>query len=71
MNYQDDIPLAKRIKSIKTITTKSFLRIGLLFLALGIALTTLANKSVLRQTKSLEDSINSIESSQNKSSEKF
>ena len=67
MNYQDDIPLAKRIKSIKTITTKSFLRIGLLFLALGIALTTLANKSVLRQTKSLEDSINSADKNQKKS----
>ena len=67
MNYQDDIPLAKRIKSIKTISINSFLRIGLLFLGLGISLTLLANKSVLRQTKSLEDSINSIESTQNKS----
>ena len=67
MNYQDDIPLAKRIKSIKTISIKSFLRIGLLFIGLGISLTLLANKSVLRQTKSLEDSINSIETTQNKS----
>ena len=67
MNYQDDIPLAKRIKSIKTISIKSFLRIGLLFIGLGISLTLLANKSVLRQTKSLEDSINSIAITQNKS----
>ena len=67
MNYQDDIPLAKRIKSIKTISIKSFLRIGLLFIGLGISLTLLANKSVLRQTKSLEDSINSFETTQNKS----
>ena len=67
MNYQDDIPLAKRIKSIKTISIKSFLRIGLLFFGLGISLTLLANKSILRQTKSLEDSINTIETTQNKS----
>ena len=67
MNYQDDIPLAKRIKSIKTISTKSFLRIGSLFIGLGISLTLVANKSVLRQTKSLEDSINSFETTQNKS----
>jgi len=67
MNYQDDIPLAKRIKSIKTITIKSFLRIGLLFLVLGISLTLLANRSVLRQTNSLDDSIDSSETSQNKS----
>ena len=67
MNYQDDIPLAKRIKSIKTITIKSFLRIGLLFLGLGIALTMVVNQSVLRQTKSLDDSINSSETTQNKS----
>ena len=67
MNYQDDIPLARRIKSIKTITTKSFLLIGLLFLGLGISLTLLANKSVLRQTKSLDNSSNSTEISQDKS----
>jgi len=67
MNYQDDIPLARRIKSIKTITTKSFLLIGLLFLGLGISLTLLTNKSLLRQTKSLDDSINSSATNQNKS----
>ena len=67
MNYQDDIPLARRIKSIKTITIKSFLLIGLLFLGLGIFLTFLANKSVFRETKSLDDSINSTERTQNKS----
>jgi len=67
MNYQDDIPLAKRIKSIKTITTKSFLRIGFLFLGLGISLTLLANKSVLRKSKNLDNSINASETTQNKS----
>ena len=67
MNYQDDIPLAKRIVSIKTLTAKSFLRLGLLFVGLGISLTFLADKSLLRQTKSLEDSINSTETNQNKS----
>ena len=67
MNYQDDIPLAKRIKTIKTITPKSFLRIGVLFLGLGISLTLVLNKSVLRQTISLDDSLNSIQSTQNKS----
>ena len=67
MNYQDDIPLAKRIKSIKTLTTKSFLRIGLLLTGLGISLAFLADKSLLRQTKSLDDSINSTEINQNKS----
>ena len=67
MNYQDDIPLARRIKSIKTITTKTFLLIGLLFLGLGISLTLLANKSVLRQTKTLDNSINSSATNQNKS----
>jgi len=67
MNYQDDIPFAKRIKPIKTITNKTFLRIGLLFIGLGIALTLLANKSILRQTKSIDDSINSTERTQNKS----
>ena len=67
MNYQDDIPLAKRIKSIRTIPTKSFLPIGLLFLALGMWLTLLLNKSVLRQTKWLDPSINSTETTQNKS----
>ena len=67
MNYQDDIPLARRIKSIKTFTTKSFLRIGLLFLGLGISVSFLANKSFLSQRKSLDDSSNSIETRQNKS----
>jgi len=67
MNYQDDIPLAKRIRSIKTLTTKSFLRLGLLLVGLGISLTFLADKSLLRQTKSLDDSINSTETNQNKS----
>ncbi|WP_269624645.1 M15 family metallopeptidase [Prochlorococcus marinus] len=67
MNYQDDIPLAKRIRSIKTLTTKAFLRLGLLFVGLGISLTFLANKSLLRQTKSLDNSINSTEENQNKS----
>ena len=67
MNYQDDIPLARRIRSIRTITTKSFLLIGLLFLGLGISLTFLANKSILRQTKYSDDSINSTETTQDKS----
>jgi len=67
MNYQDDIPLAKRIKSIKTITIKSFFLIGLLFFGLFISLMFLANKSVLRQTKLSDDSIKSTESSKNKS----
>ena len=67
MNYQDDIPLAKRIRSIKTLTNKSFLRLGLLFVGLGISLSFLAEKSLLRQTKSLDDSINSTEINQNKS----
>ncbi|WP_269610128.1 M15 family metallopeptidase [Prochlorococcus marinus] len=67
MNYQDDIPLAKRIRTIKTLTTKSFLRLGLLFVGLGISLTFLADKSLLRQTESLDDSINSTETNQNKS----
>ena len=67
MNYQDEIPLARRIRSIKTITTKSFLLIGLLFLGLGISLNFLANKSILRKTKYLNDSINSTETTQDKS----
>ena len=67
MNYQDDIPLAKRIRSIKTLTNKSFLRLGLLFVGLGISLTFLADKSLLRQTKSLDDSTNSTDTNQNKS----
>ena len=67
MNYQDDIPLAKRIKSIKTITIKSFLRIGLLFLGLGVSLTLIANKSVLEQSKSLDDLNKSSETIKNKS----
>ena len=66
MNYQEDIPLAKRIKSIKTITSKSFLRMGFLFVGL-LSLTLLANKSVFRQTISSENSINSTERTQNKS----
>ena len=67
MNYQDDIPLAKRIRSIKTLTTKSFLRFGLLFVGFGMSLTFLANRSLLVQTKSLDGSINSTETNQNKS----
>ena len=67
MNYQDDIPLAKRIKSIKTITIKSFLGIGLLFLGLGVSLTLIANKSVLEQSKSLDDLNKSSETIKNKS----
>ena len=67
MNYQDDIPLAKRIKSIKTITIKSFLRIGLLFLGLGVSLTLIANKSFLEQSKSLDDLNKSSETIKNKS----
>ena len=67
MNYQDDIPLAKRIRSIKTLTTKSFLLLGLLFVGLGISLTYLANKSLLLQTKSVDNSMNSTETNQNKS----
>ena len=67
MNYQDDIPLAKRIKSIKTITNKSFLRIGLLFIGVGVSLTFLANQTFLRQTKSLNDSINATQTKQDKS----
>ena len=67
MNYQDDIPLAKRIKSIKPINTKSFLRIGLLLFGFVISLTFLANKSVFRQTTSSVDSIKSTERKQNKS----
>jgi D-alanyl-D-alanine carboxypeptidase len=67
MNYQDDIPLAKRIRSIKTPTSRSFLRFGILVFGLGISLTFLANKPLFRQTKSLDDSINSTEINQNKS----
>ena len=67
MNYQDDIPLAKRIKSIKTITNKSFLRLILFFLALASSLTLLASISFLRETKFSDNSINSTEKTQNKS----
>ncbi len=67
MNYQDDIPFAKRIKSIKTITTKSFLCMGLLFLGLAISLTLIVDRSVFRQTKSLDDLINSDEITKNQS----
>ncbi|WP_269605309.1 M15 family metallopeptidase [Prochlorococcus marinus] len=67
MNYQDDIPLAKRIRSIKTFTNKSFLPLGLLLVGFCISLTFLADKSFLRQTKSLDDSINSTETNKNKS----
>ena len=59
MNYQDDIPLAKRIRSIKTLTNKSFLRLGLLFVGLGISLTLLSEKSSFFQIKTLEESIKS------------
>ena len=61
MNYQEEIPLAKRIKSIRTIPIKSFFLIGLLFLGLGISLTLIVNKSVLRQISLSDDSINSTE----------
>ena len=67
MNYQDDIPLAKRIRSIKTLTNKSFLRLGLLFVGLGMLLTFLANKSLLLQTKSLDDSNSPIQKNKDKS----
>jgi len=67
MNYQDDIPLAKRIRSIKTLSNKSFLRLGLLFVGLGISLTFFADKTLLLQNKSLDNSINSTETNQNKS----
>ena len=67
MNYQDDIPFAKRIRSIQTNTTKSFFRIGLLSLGLGISLTVIANNSVFRQKNFSKDPINSTEASQNKS----
>ena len=67
MNYQDEIPLAKRIQSIKTITPKSFLSIGLLFIGLGISLTVLVNKSILRQTISSNDSVESTDRIQNQS----
>ena len=67
MNYQDDIPLAKRIRSIKTFTIKSFMGLGFLFLGCGISLMFLVDKSFLRQTKFLDDSINSPQINQNKS----
>ena len=67
MNYQDDIPLAKRIRSIKTLSNKSFLRLGLLLVGLSISLSFLANKSFLRQTKSLDNAISSSKTKQNKS----
>ena len=67
MNYQDDIPLAKRIRSIKTLSNKSFLRLGLLFVGLSISLSFLANKSFLRQTKSLDNAISASKTKQNKS----
>ncbi len=67
MNYQDDIPLAKRIGTIKTLSSKSFLRLALLIVGLGMSLTFLANQSFFIQTKSLDDSINSNETNQNKS----
>ncbi len=67
MNYQDDIPIAKRVKSIKTISTKSFLRIGLISLGLGISFVLLVNKSVLRITQYSNNSIKSSETIQNES----
>ena len=67
MNYQDDIPLAKRIRSIKTLSNKSFLRLGLLFVGLSISLSFLADKPFLRQTKSLDNAISSPKTKQNKS----
>jgi len=67
MNYQDDIPFAKRIKSIKTVSRNSFLRVGLLSLGIGILLTLLVNKSLFRQTTYVNDSNNSSETIPNKS----
>ena len=67
MNYQDDIPLAKRIRSIKTFTYKSFLRLGLLFVGIGVSLTLLSEKSLFFQSKTLEESIKSPEINQDNS----
>ncbi len=67
MNYQDEIPLAKRINPIKTITAKSFLRTGLLFLGLGVLLTLIANKSILQKTNFSDNSISSTERNEKKS----
>ena len=67
MNYQDDIPLAKRIRSIKTPTNKSFLRLGLILVGLGISLTLLSEKSLFFQTKTLEESVKSPESNKDNS----
>ena len=67
MNFKDDIPLAVRVKSIRTISIKSFLRLFLLALGLGVTLAVLANRSFLRQTKYSSDPINSSETIQNKS----
>ena len=67
MNYQDEIPLAKRIRSIKTLTNKSFLGLGLLFIGLGISLTSLSEKLIFFQTKTMEESIKSPETNQDNS----
>ena len=67
MNYQDDIPLAKRIKSIKTLSSQSFLRISLLLIGFGITLAFVANKSIFRQSQISNDLVDSSESLQNKS----
>ena len=67
MNYQNDIPLAKRIRSIKTLNVKTFIGFGLLFVGLGMSLAFFVNKSFLLQTKSLDDSITPTETIQNKS----
>jgi len=64
MNHQDDIPLAKRIKSI---SSKSFLPKAFLFIGLGITLAFLGNQIVLRQSKIPVDSINLSETKQDKS----
>ncbi len=67
MNYQDDIPLAKRVRSIKTLTIKSSFGLGVLFVGLGISLTLIANKSFLVQVKSIDDSNTPTRENQNKS----
>ncbi len=67
MNYQDDIPLAKRIRSIKTIPTNSFLRIGLISIGIGVSLILLINKSIFQQTNYSNNSINSSETIENQS----
>tara|TARA_B100000214_G_C23843696_1_gene570039 strand:+ start:77 stop:787 length:711 start_codon:yes stop_codon:yes gene_type:complete len=67
MNYHDDIPLAKRIKSIKTISTKSFLRIALISIFIGIALILLSSRSLLRVSQDPKDSLNTSKNIESKS----